>query len=78
MQISFVTSGNACIFKSPLQQVVKYRSHYRISILVLDALILKVLVTKIDALGHFKQDNYSTVGEGWWGTSRHYFPHARP
>ena len=23
----------------------------------------KVLVTTVDALGHFKQDNYSTMGE---------------
>ena len=26
------------------------------------SLTLKVLATSIDALGHFKQDNYSTVG----------------
>ena len=25
-------------------------------------LTLKVLVTTVDALGHFKQDNYNTVG----------------
>ena len=44
-------------------------------------LTLKVLVATIDALGHLSTTEHSGRGWGKWGrrgTSRHYFPHARP
>ena len=46
-------------------------------------LTLTVLVTTIDALGHFQTGQLQHSGRGWGmqgrrGTSRHYFPHAQP
>ena len=46
----------------PLWVGVSPRIMFFISIDALAVLTLKVLVMTIDALGHFKQDNYCTVG----------------